>query len=827
MKSNNILILERERLNNKLSMGLHMPLTIVTSAMGYGKTTAVKTFLSKQDNPVIWATMTEAISIARSEYFWMILTKEISRYDGALGDEFSTRGFPCDSAQMFRFIEMLRDYKISQGSYVILVIDDYFLIENKEINYLIERIAKAELDWLRMIIISRRMPKLCVGELISKNFCSTIESEDLKFTYDEVENYFQLIGFSCDDAIKESIYFKSDGWITALYLITKNYSQGDYLLTTTIQDMLRDSLFERYNEEMKETLVQLSIFDRITSEQAIYIFNDSNMGLKLEELLKDNAFISKDSDKNYSFHQIFLDFLREEQVNYQFNIMSIYRRASEWFATHGDHMMAFHYGLLSQNYHDILGLLDRADISSINSIDRKLIFPVFNEIEEKQWYEFPLATLKYIFLLILSRNYAKAEYVLNCFEHYFQENEHEKYSQRQLLAEAQITRTSLSFNNISDIVKHSKKAYELLDGKNSLTRGRNSVYTYGCPHFSYLYYKTPGQYASVIKTIQEGFFYHVKATEGCGAGAVSLSSAEFSLETGRLEIVEGQAMTALHYAESHEQTCIVAASMLTLGRLYQMSKRIENLDQIINRLEEMRRSEKNPLNSDVLDNAVGYLYALLGQMEKVPKWIRTGDSTYCSSIYQCTAFDLMVYQMVLIRQNKYESFKEHSESFLFAFNQFHNVLGIVLFHINYAIALFYLEGIESAEQEMEKALQIAQKDKLVTLFVENAAYIRPILENGVFNVETDFLKKIINACEENADIASKKNKLSTLSNKEIEVIELLQEGFTVEEIGNKLYISKNTVKRHLQNIYHKLGVHNKTTAIKKYLELCKNDSDSA
>ncbi|WP_284652143.1 response regulator [Flavobacterium terrisoli] len=63
---------------------------------------------------------------------------------------------------------------------------------------------------------------------------------------------------------------------------------------------------------------------------------------------------------------------------------------------------------------------------------------------------------------------------------------------------------------------------------------------------------------------------------------------------------------------------------------------------------------------------------------------------------------------------------------------------------------------------------------------------------------------------------SSKNSVDTLiSAREKEVLELLSKGFLYKEIADKLNISFSTVKRHLNHIYQKLQVQNKTEAINK------------
>ncbi len=54
-----------------------------------------------------------------------------------------------------------------------------------------------------------------------------------------------------------------------------------------------------------------------------------------------------------------------------------------------------------------------------------------------------------------------------------------------------------------------------------------------------------------------------------------------------------------------------------------------------------------------------------------------------------------------------------------------------------------------------------------------------------------------------------------ISKREQEVLELLSKGFLYKEIADKLNITLSTVKRHLNHIYTKLQVQNKTEAVNK------------
>ncbi len=53
---------------------------------------------------------------------------------------------------------------------------------------------------------------------------------------------------------------------------------------------------------------------------------------------------------------------------------------------------------------------------------------------------------------------------------------------------------------------------------------------------------------------------------------------------------------------------------------------------------------------------------------------------------------------------------------------------------------------------------------------------------------------------------------NNLTNREIEVLELIAEGMINKEIAKKLYISEKTVKNHISNIFKKLDVNDRTQA---------------
>lgn len=60
-----------------------------------------------------------------------------------------------------------------------------------------------------------------------------------------------------------------------------------------------------------------------------------------------------------------------------------------------------------------------------------------------------------------------------------------------------------------------------------------------------------------------------------------------------------------------------------------------------------------------------------------------------------------------------------------------------------------------------------------------------------------------------------KDKGCLLSNREMDVVELVKKGMINQAIANSLHISVNTVKKHLQNIYEKYNVQNRTQLVQR------------
>jgi DNA-binding NarL/FixJ family response regulator len=86
-------------------------------------------------------------------------------------------------------------------------------------------------------------------------------------------------------------------------------------------------------------------------------------------------------------------------------------------------------------------------------------------------------------------------------------------------------------------------------------------------------------------------------------------------------------------------------------------------------------------------------------------------------------------------------------------------------------------------------------------------------------MSSQIARKVVNAFQVRstaADPIVQGKSISILSNRENEILELLAKGMLYKEIAAKLFISQETVRKHVYHIYEKLHVNNRVEAINKF-----------
>jgi LuxR family maltose regulon positive regulatory protein len=139
-----------------------------------------------------------------------------------------------------------------------------------------------------------------------------------------------------------------------------------------------------------------------------------------------------------------------------------------------------------------------------------------------------------------------------------------------------------------------------------------------------------------------------------------------------------------------------------------------------------------------------------------------------------------------------------------------------------ALAVKEQRDTDKAMATLSKGLSLAEQGGHVRIFVnEGPPMARLLYEALSREIAADYVRRLLDAFpsaeleqpEPTRSQVSEADLIEPLSERELEVLELVAQGLTNREIAARLFLSLNTVKAHTRNIYGKLGVHNRTQAV--------------
>jgi len=117
---------------------------------------------------------------------------------------------------------------------------------------------------------------------------------------------------------------------------------------------------------------------------------------------------------------------------------------------------------------------------------------------------------------------------------------------------------------------------------------------------------------------------------------------------------------------------------------------------------------------------------------------------------------------------------------------------------------------------------LAEPEGYVRVFVDEGEPMARLLHRAAVRVPaSDYIQQLLQALGDPADAEPlpSTSLVEPLSERERQVLQLIADGATNQEIATELVLSLNTVKKHASNIFGKLGASNRAQAIARAREL--------
>lgn len=806
--------LRRPRLERELDAMLRFPLTVIQAPMGFGKSTLIREYMNRKRLEPLWVSL--SASQGSVLYFWERLTSQLKRRNQALGRQLSALGFPMDIAQMTKIVGLLCD--LPYPTPVFVVLDDYQMLDSPHMAHFVEAIISETVRNLHIVLITRGLESLPVSDLTAKGLCFFLTQDSLRFRLREISEYFSFIGLSVPEETVRQIQKQTDGWITGIYLISQNLKKGlPGLSSEPLNVLLAKHFYTPYSPQVRRLLEDCSFFDAFSAGQMAAVSKNPQAPDILRSLASSNALISyQASSGDYQIADSLRDFLQEKAHSSGRDIVPLYQRAAKWFLAHGRRFSAYHYFYLAREYEAILQDLNTEESLDIDFNQYHFIKQAFQTIMPGRELSYPLAVLRYMRASVLwSSDVAAArtyiEKTLTEMEKFFQSSSLPERQRSRILGEIHNTWIFSAFNRPKEMIDHARKAVSCFDGRYSCVVSNQTEFTYGAPSMIYSYYTSPGSLKATVDYIASHYHILEQAVEGCGHGCQSLIKGEFALETGDLAQAELMARRAIYESRIYRQISIEICAVFALARLSLLKGAPQKAAMLMTQLLERPELADQLILNTTAQMCCAYINALTGCASQIPSWLRSSTMDQARLIFDGLAFNYVITGRLLMMEGNYIQLDILCGECSSRFAVYSNQMGYIFNHIYRAVAKLHLYGRQEGVEELKKALAIAGQDQVFLPFIENVSYIQELLPDAIHSgvCPTPYGERLLCLCSRLRDSVFS----VSFTEREKEVLALLAQGLKHEEMAGKLCISLPTVRYHIQNIYKKLGVNNRTNAL--------------
>src|SRR5919197_4423819 len=353
----------RPRLVERLNGGLHRKLTLISAPAGFGKTTLVSAWAATGGRQVAWLSLDEADNDLTR--FLTCLVAAVRTIAANTGEGvlrlLQSRQPPSMEATLTELLNDIASTKVD----VVLVLDDYQVIEAKPVDAAVAFLLEHLPPQVRVVMTTREDPQLPLARLRGGGQLSELRVNDLRFTASEAATFLnQAMGLDLSAEDVATLETRTEGWIAGLQLAALSLqSRPDatgFIQSFTgshhfVLDYLLEEVLQRQSESIQTFLIRTSILDRLCGPLCDAVLRDSTAcgQATLEYLERANLFLVPLDDERrwYRYHHLFADLLRQRlhqstssavEVTER-HVNELHIRASQWYEANGFELEAFHH----------------------------------------------------------------------------------------------------------------------------------------------------------------------------------------------------------------------------------------------------------------------------------------------------------------------------------------------------------------------------------------------------------------------------------------------------------------------------------------------------
>lgn len=647
-----------------------------------------------------------------------------------------------------------------------------------------------------------------------------------------------------------------------------------------IVDYLVDEVLQRQPPPVRSFLLQTAVLDRLHGPLCDAVTGQNDGSARLESLAHGNFFVVPlDNQRQwYRYHQLFADVLRTHlQAEQPELVATLHRRASEWFEHHGSESDAIRHALAADDFERAATLIER-ELAAVRAGRLSMtLLGWLKELPDELLRRRPVLNAAYASVLMNSGELDGVKERLDDAERWLDAKTYaepgvtesdmivvveEEFRRLHGLIAAYRAGYAHLLGDIPETMEHAQHALELVPEVEHVTRGAAAALLGLACWANGELEAAQRHYAAGMRALhQAGLLSDVINGANTVAAIMMaqgrLNDAERTLEQAMQRAVElgepslhgtpdfliglselrrerNDLETATeHLTRSQEIALSTGASRnrsrwsVAMARIKEAQGNLDAALALLDEAEGLRLPDFFP-NARPVAALKGRVWIAQGRFDEVLYWTREQGLSTDDDLSYLHEFEHITLARMFLAQHATDAARRSThetmtflERLLQAAEDGRRMGSVVEVLILQALALHSRGDTPGALVPLERALALAEPENYVRIFVDEGTPIAALLSAcAKRGIAPAYVRKLLAAFDEPEDSTpTKQNLIEPLSEREIDVLRLLRSDLDGPEIARELNVSLNTLRTHTKNIYSKLGVNSRRSAVRRSEEL--------
>lgn len=818
-------LFNRKRIYDLMCVGVSCGDVFITAGPGYGKTSSLLLYREQCEGRCCYLPLT------KQHDSWEAFEKLLV---DAVWKEYGQRLLPEISGEEEKLVEWVCEL-LPKETLNVLIIDDYHLISDEKVQKFLDLLIRWKIPQLSLMVSSQT--KSSAEKITVSSGVLQLEELQMRYTMDEIAELFKKKGKTISNNLCEFVFEQTEGWPGVVHQLCEEIQEEEEIakvLNTSCPSraayLFENKYFMREPEAFRKLLVKLSFLPFFSLEMIknLYPYHVD----EATYFFSRHVFVQYKYDSStFKFHKMYQTFL-QTKVSFLTDdqISETYRIASRWYKRKGYFSEAVYCDFHGKDYDSFLWGLNPGTKWRNAKEEVVAVLNMLKEIPESYREDHPEYYLYLSIFYIQDCQMERAYKQLADLASFLEEKEK---NEKELLLLGEVY---MEFANVClCLTKAGAVAMSYVDKARKLLpegyriRGNSFLMVEYCPGF-FLEDNRENEVEEGMKFLfdnQGGWSYLLNQMAG---GFEYLYAAKIYYDRYMLEEAHIYCYQAIRTAKKEKQYDVLMYATFVLMKIWISRGNYEMVSRCLNEVTEYLEQYPYESLKEMAEAIFAWHDIYLGDMKAIQTWVEKynhavltgGQLKYIRNTVLCAmqlaekgstlqlAYELIIRLEVSVKENRD---------------------WLIIIMIRLIRAKYYLKSqkISDAEKCFKEAVRLAYpnqiqfpilymgNDTLELLEIvsdtwetkEEKAWAERLYHNTI-----EYRKNYV-AVAKQCQIEKKDKKKDgvILTKREIEVISLLAEGWTGNEIGYKLGISINGVKKHLSRIYAKLGAVNRADAI--------------